>query len=212
MKVVHTFKIKNGDKELEFSFIEASKGVIREGEMVYAKKYAECLRAGLLSNAEALKLSNQNGGVFTDEEKDDYVKSLGEFLSKDKEMQDLKAKNEDTKLVEEQIKVIKDKILFYQNKNDSIFEFCSESKSRDAVLLHYAFSLTMLDGKPYFPGKNHAERTKSYDENSDAIKDEILKRSIWYATALFYNIQDIDAKYPEDTLEIASTAPETQKA
>lgn len=212
MKQIHTFKVKSGDKMVEFGIVEASKAVSREGEMVYAKTYANCVREGLLTNAEASKLATERNGILTEMEKEDYLKALNEYLSKDKEATELKAKNEDASLAELACKAAKDRVLFYQNKNDTVFEFTAESKARDAVLLHYALALTIKDGKPYFEGKDYVARTKSYDDKVDEIKDEVMKRAIWVSTALFFGITDLNSvKYPGDT-DTITPAPEPKNA
>lgn len=217
MKELHKFKVKSGDTELEFSLVEASRSISREGEMLYAKVHADCVRMGLMTNAEALKLSNERGGVFSENEKDDYIKCLQEYVNKEKQIDELKLKNEDVTLLEKDIKNLKESIVAYQGKVDNIYELTAESKAKDTVLLHYALALTHKDGKQYFEGKDYDAKLKNFDAKHDDLKDAVLKRSVWYTTAIFSNIKDLDqVKYPEDLTEpkvedaqnLVSTSPE----
>ncbi len=208
MKELFKFKVKSGDTMAEFGIVEASKAVSREGEMVYAKTYASCVRNDLLTNAEAAKLSKERGGVLTKDEEDDYAKTFMEYAVKQKDL-DSKPAGEEVGVLTDEVKALKDKILAYQNKNDTIFEFTAESKARDAVLLHYALALVVKsDGKPYFEGRDNAARNLSYENSKDPIKDEVLKRAVWYSTALTYGITDLNlALYPGDAQDTVPTNP-----
>jgi hypothetical protein len=205
MKEIYKFKVKDGDKTLEFTFMEASKALSRDGELVYAKTFAQCVREGLLTNAEALKLSNERGGVLSEVEKEDYIKNLGEFIKKEKELAELKEKGEDVKLLEADVSLLKQVVLAYQSRNDSIFELTAETKARDAALLHYALSLVFLDGKPFFEGKDYNSRLKGMETQTSELRNEVLKRGLWYATAIFFGVKNLEeAKYPEDVSVSAS--------
>ena len=206
MKEIYKFKLKNGDKVEDFSFMEISKAVAREGEMVYAKEYAECVRNKLLTNAEALKLANERGGVFTDEEKDDYVKALAAYLSKDTELTKSKDNHSSdgsaeaiTEKLQTEYDELKQKILGYQSKNEEIYTFTAESKSRDTVILHYALALVYKDGKAFFDGRDYPSRLKNVEAFSD-FQQEVLKRGVWYSTAAFYGVptDSKDVVYPQD--------------
>lgn len=206
MKTLYKFSVKNGDSVTEFDFVEISKAVSREGEMIYAREYAECIRNKLLSNAEALKIVNERGGVFTDEEKDEFVKNLAIYLEKEKalEMCDEDAREK----LKNEFESAKQKVLFYQSKQDEIYTYTAESKSRDAVILHYALALTYTGGKLFFEGKDYNARSKVL-ETSDEFKQNVLKRSTWFATAAFYSIpaDSKDIQFPEDRIKPVA-APE----
>lgn len=210
MKELYKFKVKGMEQETEFAFMEPSKSVSREGDLVYAKTYADCVRRGLLTNAEAAKIANERGGIFTEQEKEDYIKSLQDFLIKEKVLSDAKTNNEPWTVEQEsEVAIIKDKVLYYQNKQDGIFSLTAETKSRDATLLHYALSLTFTGGKAFFEGKDFDARCKLVDDKMDDFRDAVLNRAIWYATALFYGIKNLDeAKYPEDAPVATSTSPD----
>lgn len=198
MKELFAFNVKNGENDVSFSFKEPTKMISREAELLYAKTYADCVRQGLLTNAEALKINNQNGGIFTDSEKDEYIKSLTEYLSLEKDISAAKESGQDCSEKESEHKIIKDRILSYQSKYDSIFEFTAESKARDTILLFYALSLTYSGDKLFFEGKDFSTRMKNIEEKTDDFRDSVLKRAIWYATAMFYGVKSAnDVKYPE---------------
>lgn len=215
MKTTYKFKVKNGDKIEEFDFMEVTKAVSREGEMVYAKEYAECVRNKLLTNAEALKIANDRGGVFSEDEKDGYVKALASYLNKEKLVSDIKAEDKETEASVALVKSFneaKQEVLAYQSKQEEIYTFTAESKSRDAVIIHYALAMTYKDGKPYFEGRDYANRMKNMEGFSEQ-QHEVLKRSIWYATAFFYSIpaDSKDVVFPQDRgLVVESDTPKVE--
>lgn len=214
MKELYKFKVNNGEKDFDFVFMEPSKAASREGDLVYAKVYADCVRQGLLTNAEAAKLTNERGGVFTEQEKDEYIKILGDFLNKEKSLQEEKLKTDNAVLVgdlEKEVASLREKVLYYQGKQDAVFQLTAETKARDATLLHYAMALTFFEGKNFFEGKDYPTRFKALDERSDDFKERVLARAIWYSTALSYGIKNLDeAKHPEDIQEKASTTPDNK--
>lgn len=208
MKEFCKFTVLDNDKTVELTFLEANKLVSRDGEIIYARTYAQCVRSGLLTNAEASKLASERGGVFTETEKDDYVKSLTDYVTKDAQVKIDKEAAKDTTALEKEVEELKNKILFYQKKQDNIFEYTAESKARDAVIMHYALSLTMKDGKAFFEGKDYDTRVKNLDERTDTLKDSVFGRAIWYSTAMFYGVKNInEAKYPEDVPAVSSSSP-----
>lgn len=212
MKELFKFSVKKEDGVVEFSFIEPTKAITKEGDLVYKREYAIALRNGLLTNAEALKLSNERGGVFTEDEKTQYIDALTLYVNKEKELEDKKKAGEDTTLLAQEVSSIREKVLVFQSKNDAIYSNTVESMARDASILHYALALTYNNGKPHFKGNDYNARLQALDEN-DVFTSEILKKAVWYANALYFGIKDLnEAKYPEDVPAATSTAPDTAKA
>lgn len=201
MKELNRFAVKDSTtpeaRDIEFGFMEPSRQVSKDADMIYAKVYADCVRKGLLTNAEASKHANERGGVFTEEEKAEYIQTLIEFANKDKELKTLKEKaateeikQEHVDSVEKELDVIKDRVIYFQNRQNAVFDFTAESKARDAVLLHYVLALVYKDNKPFFEGKDFDTRLKKYEDMASDLNDIVMKKAAWYATALFYGVKD----------------------
>lgn len=193
MKELIKFTVKDGETDLEFSFVEPSKAVLREGEVVNSVTLANCLRDGYMSAQEAAKIHTERGGIFTKDENEDYQKSMEEYILSEKQLKDAEIKDE---VLVEKVSLLKNRVLSYYNRQDNIFEHTAERKARDVTMWHYALSLVYKDGKPYFEGSNYKERQKKFDDTASEIKEEVYKRGIWYATAYISGLKLEDTPYP----------------
>lgn len=196
MKELIKFKVMDGDVVHEFSFVEPTKGVLKEAEIVNATTYAECLRQGYMTTQEAAKIHSERGGIFTKDEEEDFKKALAEYLIEDKKVKDLGTDSVDQILVDK-VASLKDRVLFYYNRQDSIFELTAERKAREVTLWHYALSCVYKDGKNFFDGRDFKNRQKLFDESPSTLKEDVLKRGIWYATAFVSGVKFDDVPFPE---------------
>lgn len=197
MKELIKFKVKDGETEIELSFLEPSKAVLKEAEIVNAVTYAECLRSGYMTAQETAKIHTERGGIFTKDEDEDFKKVLAEYLTEDKNLKDSEVKEQS---LIDKVAALKDRVLFYYNRQDSIFELTAERKAREVTLWHYALSSVYKDGKPFFDGRDFKNRQKIFDESPSTLKEEVLKRGIWYATAYVSGVKVEDVPYPEQVL------------
>ncbi len=197
------FKVKDGEVEHEFSFIEPSKSVLTEAEEVNSIAFADFCRKGFLTTHEVVKLYSERGGIFTKDEEEDFKNVLAEYLNEDKKLKDAEVK-EDAQA--QKVTALKDRVLYYYNKQDSIFDKTAERKAREATLWHYALALVYKDGKAFFDGRDFKNRKRIFDESPSLLKEEAFKRGIWYATAYVSGVKMDDVPYPE----VDSTKPVAQ--
>lgn len=190
MKDLYKFTVKDGDKEVNFTVVEPTRAVTREGDDVYARYFAKSVRSGLLTNEEAIKLSNERGGILSASEKEEYSKILAEYVDKDKLLNEKKADEDGYSALKEEVEKAKSSVLYYQNKIESIFQFTAQTKARDMLTLFYALSLTYQDGKPFFDGKDFDAKLKNYDSKNDAFFIEVARKAVWYATLLYFGLPD----------------------
>lgn len=199
MKELVKFKVIDGEKELEFSFMEPSKAVLKEGESVNSVTFANCIREGYLTTQEAIKIYSERGGIFTEAEEEDFKKNLTDYLAADKKYKDSVEAGTPDEIAKIEFESLKTKVLHYYNRQDSVFEFTAERKARDITLIHYALALTFLDGKPFFDGKDYKSRQKNFDENTTPLKEAVLRRGVWYATAWTSGVKFDEVPFPEET-------------
>lgn len=205
MKELIKFKVIDGEKELELSFMEPNKAVLKEGESVNSVTFANCIREGYLTTQEVIKIYAERDGIFTEAENEEFKKNLTDYLAADKKVKDGQLAG----IVDEEsvrdFEIYKARVLHYYNRQDSVFEFTAERKARDVTLVHYALALVYLGDKPYFEGKDFKTRQKNFDDNTTPIKEEVLKRGVWYATAYVSGVKFDEVPFPED---VKSKEPE----
>lgn len=197
MKELIKFKMREGETDIEFSFMEPNKAVITEAEEVNSIAFADLSRKGYLTTHEVVKLYSERGGIFTKDEEEDFKNVLAEYLAEDKKLKDLPVDGTLNVELTDKVAVLKEKVLYYYNKQDSIFEKTAERKAREITLWHYALALVFKDGKPFFEGRDYKNRKKLFEDNFSTLKEEVLKRGIWYATAYVSGVKMEEVPYPE---------------
>lgn len=219
MKALHTFtvkkKVKEGEnevtKEVAISIIAPNRSQSKEAEILYAKTYANCMRQGLMTNAEAIKINEERGGVLTEDEKRDNFETLKTYLTKEREAVELVTAKEgetveekaarEAKLAEcsKQAQELKSKIIAYQAKQDAIFEMTAETKAREEVILFNTLMLTQSENKPFFSGARFEDKIKEFDATEDEFIRRVYRKAVWYITALYYGVDDLNAlQYQDD--------------
>lgn len=197
MKELVKFKVAREGGDAEFVFVSPSRGTIKEGEMVYARHYAECLRNKLLTNSEALAQDKQRGGILTLEEKDAFLEVIKQMVAKEEALKGTEIQEEKDKITGE-LKELRDSYSRYKSVQDSIFNVTAETKARDQLIFHYALAMTQKDGKNFFEGKDYDARMNFFENNSqDKFFQGVYSRAVWYATAYVSGIDDYSAiPYP----------------
>lgn len=227
MKTIHSFTVKNGEKDEKFDIISPSRAVAKEAEMVYAKTYGQCVRNGLLTNAEAVKISTERGGTLTEEEKAEYAQLLNEFFSKEQAIHASKDKKEDVASTDSTVETgtevatpedskkrkkrkettqeielrgLRERIIGFQARQDAVLANTAESKARDEAIFFNTLYLTYKDGKQFFEGKNFEEKTAKLDAGvqTDEFLQKVFRKSVWYQAALQFGVQSLsDLEYIE---------------
>jgi hypothetical protein len=205
MKELIKFKVKDGDKDVEFSFMEPNKAIFREAHDVNSIVYARCMRKGYLTAQEVAKIYTERGGVLTKEEQEDYLKCVADYKELEKQLELPENKGNETLIV--RMADAKNRFIQYYSRQEDVFVRTAERQAREETLWFYGLALVFKDGKPFFDGSDYESRQKKFDENTTPLKEEVLKRGIWYATAYVNGMKLEDSPYPEPKVE----APKTEE-
>ncbi len=229
MKIIHSFTVAKDKQDIKFDIVAPSRSVAKESEMVYAKTYGNCIRNGLLSNAEISKISSERGGILTDQEKEEYSKLVADFFLKEQAINAKKEKNEEVPVStdeatgesipeeiekgkkkrkhkdtteELEVKALRERILGFQARQDAVFSQTADTKAREESIFFCTLFLTYKDGKMFFEGKNFEEKANKFDaeSQSDKFLQNVFRKATWYVSAAQYGISDLSSfPAPEDS-------------
>lgn len=177
--------VKTIEQEVEqkFAIAKPNRTLLDDGEYFYNQKYNEYIKGGILPEILLRKLYGNENGIFTEQEKNDYVDlyiELGNILSK---IKDLESKDtltdEEKSVITELVKSKQDihkNISNFENVKQSVFENSAEALARNKVVFWWLLTLLLeeKDGEyiEMFKGSSHEERAAEYDSITDQIDEE----------------------------------------
>lgn len=178
--------IKTVEEEIpqKFAIAKPNRVLLDEGEYFYNQKYNEYIKGGILPEILLRKLYGNENGIFTEQEKTEYIDlyiELGNTLSKIREIESKeKIEAEDKAKIEELLnhkREIHNQISGYENAKQSIFENSAEALARNKVVFWWLLMLILEekeDGKlvPLFSGETHDLRAASYDVVTEEIDED----------------------------------------
>lgn len=173
-----------------------SRSMIDDSEFFQKKEYNRCVKAGILTATQVSRDINNDGGVFSEDQKkkiDKATEELKELVSRKREIDDKKKK---TKKEEDELKEILkeideklDLIEELQNLSNRVFENTAESYARNRLvnwwLVHLLFEEKDGSIEPFFGNGDESEKFEKYDEYEDEENEDfslffesLVKRSV----------------------------------
>lgn len=187
---------------LKICIQKPTRSLFDEAELFYGVKLSEGIKAGLLTRALLAKRFSNDGGIFSEIDKEEYTKLYVGMFELQTEFQKLSLKDLSTRTEEEKAKyksLIKDiaatreKLQDYEFAQASLFEQTAENRARNKTIMWWVFNLSFFEenGKlvPLFQGNSYEEKLASYDifeEKEDntwerkALSKLIYLISFWY--------------------------------
>ena len=187
---------------LKVSIQKPTRALFDEAELFYGVKLSEGIKAGLLTRALLAKRFSNDGGIFSEIDKEEYTKLYVGLFELQNEFQKLSMKDESIRSEEEKsryktlikdIAATREKLQDYEFAQASLFEQTAENRARNKTIMWWVFNLSHFDqdGKtiPLFDGTTYEEKLASYDilEEKDesswerkALAKLIYLISFWY--------------------------------
>jgi len=171
-----------------------------DAELYYGVVLSKGIKAGLLTRALLAKRFSNDGGVMSDDDKEEYADLYLELFENQREIERLSGIKTDNRSEEQKSKfadlmkesgVLKRKIQDFELAQASLFEQTAENRARNKTILWWVLNLSYLvdesgeNPEKVFPGDTHEERLKSYDaleELDDSFYEELLKKLIYYVS------------------------------
>lgn len=194
-------KIKT-DAPVEIAIRKPNRGLFDEAELFYGVKLSEGIKAGLLTRALLAKRFSNDGGVFSEMDKEEYSKlyvklfelqlSFQKISIKEKSLRTNEENEEYSSLVKE-IASTREKLQDYEFAQASLFEQTAENRARNKTIMWWVLKLSLFkkDNQfvDLFPGDSIEEKLDKYDliEDQDestwekkALSKLIYLISFWY--------------------------------
>lgn len=205
-------------KPFSFKLKKPNRKIIEDGDIFYAAKVGEYLKAGLLSKNLIAKRFENDGGDLSEKTRQDYNQAINDYYASTLELEKLKSKSEADLTEDDRAKILdlkesvaelRSEITTFEIQRSSIYDQSAESKALNKQIFWYILSLTYWDEgkekddfKPYFAGNNFDERSESYDkiedeENSSQFFIDLTSKlafaiSYWFNSGNKASQKDID--------------------
>ncbi len=176
--VTVTKKVKD-KKDFEFCLQKPTRSLLDDAELFYNVTVSKGIQAGLMSAALLAKRFNNDGGVLSEKDKDEWGNKFVERVKKELTLQKLTIKENRTEEEEAQYEeALKDvatltrEMQEFEVRQQSLFDITAEARARTRTIMWWLFFL--LYGKnekgewvPFFSGANLEEKQWAYDDLDD---------------------------------------------
>jgi len=202
-KVTETKKEKSGEEvevtktvtdnvPTEFLLKKPNRKLYDEAELFYGVKMSEGIKAGLLTRNLLAKRYEDDGGAFSEAEKERYAELYTEIYNKENEYQRLQLnldnKSQDLKdelgdSIITELAELRRELVEIENSQSNIFDQTAENRAKNQTIMWWVLQLAHWkehdheNGKQFFEGKSYEERLSSYDSYEDS-DDEFLNEAI----------------------------------
>ena len=187
-----------------------SRRELEEAELEYSVEMSKCVKKGILTRAMLFKKYSDTGGMYTDDESENYGKIYKDLLTLQNEYVRMDSVEKPTEKQKEKIEKIKDdlasskkKLVELESNMHSLFDHTADTKAQNKLLLWYTLMLTHVQSEsdeapvPYFEGDTFEQKTKDYydkEDSSDEFYQEIVKKVTTILAFWFFN----QASKPEE--------------
>ena len=193
---------KKVTRELPYGIViyEPSRRQVEEADMEFSVEMSKCIKRGILTKAMLAKKYSDSGGLLTEEDSKQLVRSYAELGEVQKDLSRLVSKKKKTKEEKEKEEKLTEKfaeirrgIVDLETAYQSVFNHTADTKAQNKTILWYIINLCSLRNPsgeefPLFPGLDQAEKEESYyqkDEEGDQVYDLAREKimafiSFWY--------------------------------
>lgn len=173
-----------------------------EAELFYGVRLSEGIKAGLLTRALLSKRFTNDGGVFSEIDKEEYTKLYMKIFELQNDFQKISLKEDKDRSEEEnieykalikQITEIREKIQDYEFAQASLFDQTAENRARNKTIMWWVLNLSHQEDEsgnlvPIFGEGSFEDRIMVYDkleEMTDSFFEKLIKKlvlfvSFWY--------------------------------
>ena len=176
---------------------------LEEAELEYSVEMSNCIKKGILTKAMLGKKYSDTGGLFSEEDSNDYADMYKEALDMQNEYMRLDTVKKRTEAQEKRFDKLKSEISFnrkkiveFESNFQSLFDHTADVKAQNKVLLWYCLHLTYVyneekdNFEPYFIGDTFEEKTEYYyelEEQDDPFYTELIQKASTTLAFWFFN-------------------------
>jgi len=197
-----TKKVKK-NVPVKLAIKKPTRSLFDEAELFYGVKLSEGIKAGLLTRALLAKRFSDDGGIFSELDKEEYTKLYVSLFDLQTQFQKLSLKEEASRTEEEtkeyknlltDISKNKEKLQDYEFAQASLFDQTAENRARNKTIMWWVLQLSLLENKDkkfenLFNGSSFEDKLSAYDSIEDgpdnswekqALAKLIYLISFWY--------------------------------
>ena len=183
----------NKKEAIAFKLQKPTRKMFEEGELYYAVKLSEGIKAGLLTTAQVAKRYENDGGVYTEYEKKrlrELRKDIAELQGEYFKLQDDEEASARKIQILTDINNFRTEISDIENVHQYIYDQTAEVKARNKTILWWILQLAHKTNDSgsfdvLFNGNDIDEKLDNYDEMEDSSDDftsEFLKKLAYYVS------------------------------
>jgi len=180
-----------------------SRRELEDAELEYSVELSKCVKKGILTKAMLFKKYSDTGGVWSEDDAQDYGKLYKEIFDIQNEYVRLENVEKKTEKQKEKLEKLKEDLAFTKRKivnaessMHSLFDHTADTKAQNRLLLWYTLMLTHIqreddeDPLPYFKGEEFEEKINDYygkEDNSSDLYEAIVKKVTTILAFWFFN-------------------------
>ena len=180
-----------------------SRRELEDAELEYSVELSRCVKKGILTKAMLFKKYSDTGGVWSEDDAQDYGKLYKEIFDIQNEYVRLENVEEKTEKQKEKLEKLKEDLAFTKRKivnaessMHSLFDHTADTKAQNRLLLWYTLMLTHIQREddenplPYFEGEEFEEKINDYygkEYNSSDLYEAIVKKVTTILAFWFFN-------------------------
>lgn len=203
-----------------------TRSLFDEAELFYGVKLSEGIKAGLLTRALLAKRFSNDGGIFSELDKEEYTKLYVSLFDTQTQFQKLSLKEESLRTEEEssdyknllrEISKNKEKLQDYEFAQASLFDQTAENRARNKTIMWWVLQLSLLENKDktyenLFSGTSFEEKLSAYDSIEDGPENSWEKQALAkliYLISFWYTGRASSQEEFEKLLNMIATDPKT---
>jgi len=187
-----------------------SRRQLEEAELEYSVEMSRCVKKGILTKAMLYKKYSDTGGVWAEEDAQDYGKLYKEIFDTQNEYIRLESVTKKTKEQKDRIEELKNVIaekkrslVDAETAMHSLFDHTADIKAQNRLLLWYTLMLTHIQGEKdeqpqeYLKGDSFEEKIDDYylkEEEESDLYSQIVQKVTTVLAFWFFN----QASEPEE--------------
>jgi len=194
-----------------FSIKKPTRKLYDEADLFFSVKLSEGIKAGLLTRTLLEKRFENDGGIFSEGDKDRYFELYRLVFEKENELQQValnlknlneEQKNEKISGVYTELTLLKRDLQEYETLYSSLFEQTAENRAKNATVMWWVLFLSQYkksEDEEYvgvFDGNTYDSKIESYDlyeEDDDNFWVEAIKKLVYFVSFWYSgNVQNED--------------------
>tara|TARA_R100000734_G_C3311028_1_gene101837 strand:+ start:23 stop:778 length:756 start_codon:yes stop_codon:yes gene_type:complete len=180
-----------------------SRRELEEAELEYSVEMSRCVKRGILTKAMLYKKYSDTGGVWSEDDAEDYGKLYKKIFDIQNEYVRLESVDKKTDKQKEKLESLKEdlaktkrKIVDAESSMQSLFDHTADTKAQNRLLLWYTIMLTHIQREddeepvPYFKGEEFDEKMEDYYFKEDEASDfygAVIKKVTTILAFWFFN-------------------------